>query len=211
MRGARCARDDRHLRQAKAPAQLKRIEVVDHEFGYVKALPTKRPASAVTVRQISSARGEIRSHELYPDDLATGYSLGQIPGRHECAQVERLKLPGRMNDAQAGDFNGNIQEQRVKTVGESRSSEHSNTSDPRVCSYPAVGWLVVCFAQAASVRSPGTLTSWAANLGSAGLVLPMWSALYLAMAVSAWLAAQRNGRTTGACSALLPLNWRPMR
>ncbi len=72
---------DRRAAAGEAPAQLEKGEVVDHEFRYVKALPTQALCLGChgSADQLSPGVKTVLA-ELYPDDLATGYSLGQVRG-----------------------------------------------------------------------------------------------------------------------------------
>lgn len=72
---------DRRAAAGDAPAQLEKGEMVDNEFRYVKALPTQALCLGChgSADQLSPGVKTVLA-ELYPDDLATGYSLGQIRG-----------------------------------------------------------------------------------------------------------------------------------
>lgn len=72
---------DRRAAAGESPAKLERGERVDNEYRYVKALPVQQlclgchgPANQLTPA-VKSALGQ-----HYPNDLATGYSVGQIRG-----------------------------------------------------------------------------------------------------------------------------------
>ncbi|MBK6288137.1 MAG: DUF3365 domain-containing protein [Gammaproteobacteria bacterium] len=72
---------DRRAAAGEPPAQLERGEMVDNEYRYVKALPTQ-PLCLSCHGPVDQLAPGVRSvlGQLYPDDLATGYSVGQIRG-----------------------------------------------------------------------------------------------------------------------------------
>jgi hypothetical protein len=72
---------DKRAAAGESPAQLEKGEVVNNEYRYVKALPVQQLClnchgtpdnTADAVKQVLA--------EHYPNDRATGYSLGQIRG-----------------------------------------------------------------------------------------------------------------------------------
>lgn len=72
---------DKRAAAGEPPAQLEKGEKIDNEYRYVKALPVQPlclnchgPADQLTAA-VKSALGQ-----QYPNDRATGYSVGQIRG-----------------------------------------------------------------------------------------------------------------------------------
>ena len=72
---------DKRAAAGEAPAQLEKGATVDNEYRYVKALPTQALCLGChgSADQLSPGVKTVLA-ELYPDDRATGYSLGQIRG-----------------------------------------------------------------------------------------------------------------------------------
>jgi hypothetical protein len=72
---------DKRAAAGEPPAQLERGETVQNEFRYIKALPTQQLCLGChgTADQISPGVKAVLDR-LYPDDRATGYSVGQIRG-----------------------------------------------------------------------------------------------------------------------------------
>jgi len=72
---------DKRAATGELPAKLEKGERVGNEYRYVKALPVNQICLSChgPLDQISSAvKSALAKH--YPNDLATGYSLGQIRG-----------------------------------------------------------------------------------------------------------------------------------
>jgi hypothetical protein len=72
---------DKRAAAGEPPAQLEKGEKVDNEYRYVKALPVQPLCLSChgPVDQLSPAvRSALGQH--YPNDRATGYSVGQIRG-----------------------------------------------------------------------------------------------------------------------------------
>jgi len=79
----KAALEDFDMRAAagESPAELEKGEKVGNEYRYVKALPVKPLCLSChgSTDQLSDAvKSELAKH--YPNDLATGYSSGQIRG-----------------------------------------------------------------------------------------------------------------------------------
>jgi len=72
---------DRRAAAGEPPAQLEKGETVQNEYRYLKALPTQPLCLGChgTADQISPAVKAVLD-QIYPDDRATGYSVGQIRG-----------------------------------------------------------------------------------------------------------------------------------
>lgn len=72
---------DKRAAAGESPAQLEKGEKVGNEYRYVKALPVQPLCLNChgTADQISPTVKSVLD-ELYPNDRATGYSLGQIRG-----------------------------------------------------------------------------------------------------------------------------------
>lgn len=72
---------DQRAAAGEPPAQLEKGEKVGNEYRYVKALPVQPLCLAChgSADQISPAVKSVLG-ELYPNDRATGYSVGQIRG-----------------------------------------------------------------------------------------------------------------------------------
>lgn len=72
---------DKRAAAGEPPAQLEKGEKVDNEYRYVKALPVQPLCLSChgPVDQLTPAvKSALAQH--YPNDLATGYSVGQIRG-----------------------------------------------------------------------------------------------------------------------------------
>ena len=72
---------DKRVAAGESPAQLEKGEKVDNEYRYVKALPVQPLCLSChgPVDQLTTAvKSALAQH--YPNDLATGYSVGQIRG-----------------------------------------------------------------------------------------------------------------------------------
>lgn len=72
---------DKRAAAGEPPAQLEKGEKVDNEYRYVKALPVQPLCLSChgPVDQLTPAvKSALARH--YPNDLATGYSVGQIRG-----------------------------------------------------------------------------------------------------------------------------------
>ena len=72
---------DKRVAAGESPAQLEKGEKVDNEYRYVKALPVQPLCLSChgPVDQLTPAvKSALAQH--YPNDLATGYSVGQIRG-----------------------------------------------------------------------------------------------------------------------------------
>ena len=72
---------DRRAAAGESPAQLEKGEMVGYEYRYVKALPVQPLCLGChgSADQISPAVKSVLA-EHYPNDRATGYSVGQIRG-----------------------------------------------------------------------------------------------------------------------------------
>ncbi len=72
---------DKRAAIGEPPAQLEKGEVVNNEYRYVKALPVQQLCLNChgTANNTSEAVKKVLA-EHYPNDHATGYSLGQIRG-----------------------------------------------------------------------------------------------------------------------------------
>lgn len=72
---------DKRAAAGESPAQLEKGEVVDKEYRYVKALPVQELCLNCHGKpeNVSAAVKKVLG-EHYPNDQATGYSLGQIRG-----------------------------------------------------------------------------------------------------------------------------------
>jgi hypothetical protein len=72
---------DKRAAAGEPPAQLERGETVNNEYRYVKALPTQPLCLSChgSVDQLSSGVKSVLGLH-YPNDRATGYSVGQIRG-----------------------------------------------------------------------------------------------------------------------------------
>ena len=72
---------DKRAAAGEPPAQLEKGEKIDNEYRYVKALPVQPLCLSChgPVEQLTPAvKSALTQH--YPNDLATGYSVGQIRG-----------------------------------------------------------------------------------------------------------------------------------
>jgi len=72
---------DKRAAAGEPPAQLEKGEKIDNEYRYVKALPVQPLCLSChgPVEQLTPAvKSALARH--YPNDLATGYSVGQIRG-----------------------------------------------------------------------------------------------------------------------------------
>jgi len=72
---------DKRAAAGEPPAQLEKGEKIDNEYRYVKALPVQPLCLSChgPVDQLTPAvKSALTQH--YPNDLATGYSVGQIRG-----------------------------------------------------------------------------------------------------------------------------------
>ncbi|HCI14818.1 MAG TPA: hypothetical protein DFK12_13005 [Gallionellaceae bacterium] len=72
---------DKRAAAGEPPAQLEKGEKIDNEYRYVKALPVQPLCLSChgPVDQLTPAvKSALAQH--YPNDLATGYSVGQIRG-----------------------------------------------------------------------------------------------------------------------------------
>jgi len=72
---------DKRAAAGESPAQLEKGEIIGNEYRYVKALPVKTLCLSChgPVDHLSTAvKSALAKH--YPNDLATGYSVGQIRG-----------------------------------------------------------------------------------------------------------------------------------
>ena len=72
---------DKRAAAGEPPAQLEKGEIIDNEYRYVKALPVKTLCLSChgSAGQLSTAVKSVLAKH-YPNDLATGYSVGQIRG-----------------------------------------------------------------------------------------------------------------------------------
>lgn len=72
---------DKRAAAGESAAQLEKGEVVGQEFRYVKALPTQTACLACHGSQDQLTAGvKAALKQLYPNDLATGYTVGQLRG-----------------------------------------------------------------------------------------------------------------------------------